>query len=67
MILPHVGDLVRLIEIGSDVPYEELLGMVIGYETEGVMAGRAQVVWATAKANVGGPLCYPASRLQVVE
>ena len=66
MILPQVGDLVRLIDPNSDVPYE-WLGIVIGYEIEGVMAGRAQVVWATAKANVGGPLCYPASRLQVVE
>jgi len=66
MILPQVGDLVRLIDPNSDVPYE-WLGIVIGYETEGVMVGRAQVVWTTAKANVCGPLCFPASRLQVVE
>jgi len=69
MSLPQVGDLVRLINIASDVPYEKLLGIVLGYETKGVLAGRAKVVWigTGSGASDGQTLCYPTSRLQVIE
>ena len=69
MSLPQVGDLVRLIDIACDVPYEKLLGIVLGYETKGVLAGRAKVVWVGtgSPAADGEILCYPTSRLQVVE
>ena len=69
MSLPQVGDLVRLFNLASDVPYEKLLGIVLGYETKGAMAGRARVVWfgTASGAAEGETLCYPASRLQVVE
>ena len=69
MSLPQVGDLVRLTNIGSDVPYEKLLGIVLGYETKGTMAGRAQVVWfgTGSPAAEGEILCYSPNRLQVVE
>ena len=68
MSLPQVGDLVRLTNIGSDVPYEKLLGIVLGYETKGTMAGRAQVVWfgTGSGASEGQTLCYSTNRLQVV-
>ena len=69
MSLPQVGDLVRLTNIGSDVPYEKLLGIVLGYETKGAMAGRTRVVWigTGSPAADGEELCYSPSRLQVVE
>ena len=69
MRLPQVGDLVRLIDIASDVPYEKLLGIVLGYETKGAMAGKTRVVWVGtgSPAADGEELCYPTSRLQVVE
>ena len=69
MSLPQVGDLVRLIDIASDVPYEQLLGIVLGYETKGTMAGRAQVVWfgTGSGASEGQTLCYSPNRLQVVK
>ena len=69
MRLPQVGDLVRLIDIASDVPYEDLLGIALGYETKGAMAGRTRVVWFStgSPAADGEELCYPTSRLQVVE
>jgi len=69
MSLPQVGDLVRLIDIASDVPYEKLLGIVLGYETKGVLAGRAKVVWVGtgSPAADGEILCYSPNRLQVVE
>ena len=69
MSLPQVGDLVRLIDIASDVPYEKLLGIVLGYETKGAMAGRTRVVWigTGSPAADGEELCYSPSRLQVVE
>jgi len=69
MSLPQVGDLVRLIDIACDVPYEKLLGIVLGYETKGVLAGRAKVVWigTGSGASDGQTLCYPTSRLQVIE
>ena len=69
MSLPQVGDLVRLINIASDVPYEKLLGMVVGYETKGVLVGRAKVVWVGtgSPAADGEILCYSPNRLQVVE
>ena len=69
MSLPQVGDLVRLIDIACDVPYEKLLGMVVGYETKGVLAGRAKVVWVGtgSPAADGEILCYSPNRLQVVK
>jgi len=69
MSLPQVGDLVRLINIASDVPYEKLLGIVLGYEAKGVLAGRAKVVWVGTDnpAADGEILCYSPNRLQVVE
>ena len=69
MRLPQVGDLVRLIDIASDVPYEKLLGIVLGYETKGAMAGKTRVVWVGtgSPAADGEELCYSPSRLQVVE
>ena len=69
MRLPQVGDLVRLIDIASDVPYEDLLGIALGYETKGAMAGRTRVVWigTGSPAADGEELCYSPSRLQVVE
>ena len=69
MSLPQVGDLVRLIDIACDVPYEKLLGMVVGYETKGVLVGRAKVVWVGtgSPAADGEILCYSPNRLQVVE
>ena len=69
MSLPQVGDLVRLIDIASDVPYEKLLGIVLGYETKGVLAGRTRVVWigTGSPAADGEILCYSPNRLQVVE
>jgi hypothetical protein len=69
MSLPQVGDLVRLIDIASDVPYEKLLGIVLGYETKGAMAGKTRVVWVGtgSPAADGEELCYSPSRLQVVE
>ena len=69
MSLPQVGDLVRLIDIASDVPYEKLLGIVLGYETKGTMAGRTRVVWVGtgSPAADGEELCYSPNRLQVVE
>ena len=69
MRLPQVGDLIRLLSPNTDKPYERLLGLVVGYETKGIMAGRAQVVWygTGSPAADGEILCYPTSRLQVVE
>ena len=70
MSLPQVGDLVRLINNAAGVPYEKLLGMVVGYETKGVLAGRAKVVWFAildSPAADGEILCYSPNRLQVVE
>ena len=69
MSLPQVGDLVRLIDIASDVPYEKLLGIALGYETKGAMAGRIRVVWFStgSPAADGEILCYSPNRLQVVE
>ena len=69
MSLPQVGDLVRLFNLASGVPYEKLLGIVLGYETKGTMAGRAQVIWVgTGSPSADGViLCYSPSRLQVVE
>ena len=69
MSLPQVGDLVRLIDIACDVPYEKLLGMVVGYETKGVLVGRAKVVWGGtgSPAADGEILCYSPNRLQVVK
>ena len=69
MSLPQVGDLVRLIDIASDVPYEKLLGIVLGYETKGILTGRAKVVWVGtgSPAADGEILCYSPNRLQVVE
>jgi hypothetical protein len=69
MSLPQVGDLVRLIDIASDVPYEKLLGIVLGYEAKGVLTGRAKVVWVGtgSPAADGEILCYSPNRLQVVE
>ena len=69
MILPQVGDLVRLLSPNTDKPYEKLLGIVLGYETKGTMAGRAQVGWfghIDSPAAEGEILCYSPSRLQVV-
>ena len=68
-MIPQVGDLVRLIDIASDVPYEKLLGIVLGYETKGAMAGKTRVVWVGtgSPAADGEELCYSPSRLQVVE
>jgi len=69
MILPQAGDLVRLFNLASGVPYEKLLGMVVGYETKGVLVGRAKVVWVGtgSPAADGEILCYSPNRLQVVE
>ena len=69
MSLPQVGDLVRLINNAVGVPYEKLLGIVLGYETKGVLAGRAKVVWVGtgSPAADGEILCYSPNRLQVVE
>jgi len=69
MSLPQVGDLVRLINNAAGVPYEKLLGIVLGYETKGVLAGRAKVVWigTGSPAADGEILCYSPNRLQVVE
>ena len=69
MSLPQVGDLVRLIDIASDVPYEKLLGIVLGYEAKGVLTGRAKVIWVGtgSPAADGEILCYSPNRLQVVE
>jgi hypothetical protein len=69
MSLPQVGDLVRLINNAAGVPYEKLLGMVVGYETKGVLVGRAKVVWVGtgSPAADGEILCYSPNRLQVVE
>ena len=69
MSLPQVGDLVRLIDIASDVPYEKLLGIVLGYETKGILTGRAKVVWVGtgSPAADGEILCYSPNRLQVVK
>ena len=69
MSLPQVGDLVRLIDIASpSQTHEKLLGMVVGYETKGVLAGRAKVVWVGtgSPAADGEILCYSPNRLQVV-
>ena len=68
MILPQAGDLVRLFNLASGVPYEKLLGIVLGYETKGTMAGRSQVVWfgTGSGASEGQTLCYSPNRLQVV-
>jgi hypothetical protein len=69
MSLPQVGDLVRLINNAAGVPYEKLLGIVLGYETKGVLAGRAKVVWigTGSPAADGEILCYSPNRLQVVK
>ena len=69
MSLPQVGDLVRLINNAAGVPYEKLLGIVLGYETKGVLAGRAKVVWVGtgSPAADGEILCYSPNRLQVVK
>jgi len=69
MSLPQVGDLVRLINNAAGVPYEKLLGMVVGYETKGTMAGRTRVVWVGtgSPAADGEILCYSPNRLQVVK
>ena len=70
MSLPQVGDLVRLIDIASpSQTHEKLLGIVLGYETKGAMAGRTRVVWigTGSPAADGEELCYSPSRLQVVE
>ena len=69
MSLPQAGDLVRLINNATGVPYEKLLGMVVGYETKGVLVGRAKVVWVGtgSPAADGEILCYSPNRLQVVE
>ena len=69
MSLPQVGDLVRLINNAAGVPYEKLLGMVVGYETKGTMAGRTRVVWVGtgSPAADGEILCYSPNRLQAVE
>jgi len=69
MSSPQVGDLVRLINNAAGVPYEKLLGMVVGYETKGVLVGRAKVVWVGtgSPAADGEILCYSPNRLQVVE
>ena len=69
MSLPQAGDLVRLINNAAGVPYEKLLGMVVGYETKGVLVGRAKVVWVGtgSPAADGEILCYSPNRLQVVE
>jgi len=69
MSLPQVGDLVRLINNAAGVPYEKLLGMVVGYETKGALSGRAKVVWVGtgSPAADGEILCYSPNRLQVVE
>ena len=69
MSLPQVGDLVRLTNIASDVPYEQLLGIVLGYVTKGAMSSRAKVVWVGtgSPAADGEILCYSPNRLQVVK
>ena len=70
MSLPQVGDLVRLTQpVGGDIVYEKLLGIVLGYETKGTMAGRTRVVWVGTDnpAADGEELCYSPNRLQVVE
>ena len=71
MSLPQVGDLVRYLSPATDEPYEATLGIVVGYETEGQFAGRTQVIWTKTSKNaaVGSneALCYPPSRLQVIE
>ena len=69
MSSPQVGDLVRLINNAAGVPYEKLLGMVVGYETKGVLVGRAKVVWVGtgSPAADGEILCYSPNRLQVVK
>ena len=69
MRLPQVGDLVRLTDISSGIPYETLLGIVLGYETKGAMAGRAQVVWFSGNGllRASEKMCFPVSRLQAVE
>lgn len=64
MRLPQVGDLVRLLHPRSDKPYEDLLGIVLGYETKGAMRSKVQVVWTTAIA--GSVFCYSPMRLKVV-
>ena len=69
MSLPQVGDLVRLLNPTSGQHYEDLLGLVLGYETKGVLAGRTRVVWigTGSPAADGEILCYSPNRLQVVE
>jgi len=69
MSLPQVGDLVRLINNAAGVPYEKLLGIVLGYETKGALSGRAKVIWVGtgSPAADGEILCYSPNRLQVVE
>ena len=69
MSLPQAGDLVRLLPIGGGKPYEELLGIVLGYVTKGAMRSRAKVVWfgSDHPAADGEALCHSPNRLQVVK
>tara|TARA_R110000824_G_scaffold27430_2_gene93329 strand:+ start:1833 stop:2042 length:210 start_codon:yes stop_codon:yes gene_type:complete len=69
MSLPQAGDLVRLLPIGGGKPYEELLGIVLGYVTKGAMRSRAKVVWfgSASGAGEGQTMCHSPSRLQVVK
>jgi hypothetical protein len=67
MSLPQAGDLVRLLPIGGGKPYEELLGIVLGYVTKGAMRSRAKVVWFGDFAIDGQTLCHSPNRLQVVK
>tara|TARA_R110002051_G_scaffold140446_1_gene213212 strand:- start:370 stop:579 length:210 start_codon:yes stop_codon:yes gene_type:complete len=69
MSLPQAGDLVRLLPTGGGKPYEELLGIVLGYVTKGAMRSRAKVVWfgSASGAGEGQTMCHSPSRLQVVK
>ena len=69
MSLPQAGDLVRLLPIGGGKPYEELLGIVLGYVTKGAMRGRAKVVWVGSASghDEGQTVCHSPNRLQVVK
>mgnify|MGYP003964986969 FL=1 len=64
MSLPQVGDLVRLLHPTSDKPYEDLLGIVLGYETKGAMRSKVRVVWTTG--DLDNVFCYSPIRLKVV-
>ena len=67
MSLPQVGDLVRLLNPTSGQHYENLLGIVLGYETKGAMRSKVRVVWAGDEAPAAQRgRCYSPIRLKVV-